>query len=238
MSIPLFYTTSHLTLQTQCILEAEESFHAIKVLRMKAGDEIDITNGMGARGRATIVQMTKHDCIVNVENLEVITPRPYHLHIAIAPTKNIDRYEWFLEKATELGIDEITPMQCEHSERRNVKDERGQRILISAMKQSEQAWLPVLHELTPFERLVKNAGDTNKYIGWCGTGLESHLANIYLPGTHALLLIGPEGDFSDKEVELALARGFVPVNLGPNRLRTETAGLAACSILNMMNDKK
>lgn len=237
MSIPLFYTSGTLEPQSQYVLEPEESFHAIKVLRMKQGDELDITNGNGIRGRARIVQLTKHDCIINLETVQIVPPRPYHLHIAIAPTKNIDRFEWFLEKATELGIEEITPLLCEHSERRSVKEERCKKILLSAMKQSEQAWLPVLNELTTFDVLLKNNRNTLNYIAWCGTGLESYLANVYTTGTDALVLIGPEGDFSEKEVEMALGQGFIPVNLGPNRLRTETAGLVACSIMNIMNDK-
>jgi len=236
MSIPLFYTNSILTPHSQCVLETDEAFHAIKVLRMSQGDVLDITDGMGNRARARILALSKRDCIAEIETLETVKARIYRLHIAIAPTKNIDRFEWFLEKATELGIEEITPLLCEHSERRTVKEDRCRKILLSAMKQSEQSWLPVLHPLTSFDKLVQKTDYQGRYLAWCGTGQESHLAVVYPPGKDALLLVGPEGDFSEREVALALAQQFVPVNLGPNRLRTETAGLAACSMLNTIND--
>ncbi|MEI6574583.1 MAG: 16S rRNA (uracil(1498)-N(3))-methyltransferase [Bacteroidota bacterium] len=235
MSIPLFYTSGTIAKGATLALETEEAYHALKVLRMKVGDRLILTDGKGCRGLSEIILLSKHDCAVSVVETETVSPRPFRIHIAIAPTKSIDRFEWFLEKATELGIEEITPLICEHSERRIVKAERCHKILLAAMKQSEQSWLPVLHEAIHLDKFVKAENSMEKFIGWCGTGKEEHLAHVYHKGCNAVVLIGPEGDFSDKEVALARSLSYVPVNLGPNRLRTETAGVAACSILNVMN---
>jgi 16S rRNA (uracil1498-N3)-methyltransferase len=236
MLLPLFYSSVVLQKDALLALDPEEASHAVRVLRMKTGDQLLLTDGKGARGVAEIVFAGKHDCAVKVVEFELVPHRPYRIHLAIAPTKSIDRFEWFLEKATELGVDEITPLFCEHSERRNIKNERLQKILLSAMKQSEQSWLPVLQEACDYNAFINRQITGEKYIAWCGTGKEEHLVNHYQPGRDALVMIGPEGDFSGPEVEKAVAMGYIPVSLGPNRLRTETAGLAACSILNLKNE--
>ncbi|MEN8116270.1 MAG: RsmE family RNA methyltransferase, partial [Bacteroidota bacterium] len=157
-------------------------------------------------------------------------------HIVIAPTKNIDRFEWFLEKCTEIGIDEITPILSEHSERKVIKPGRLEKIVVSAMKQSVKAYLPKLNELTSFNDLVKTSDAPAKFIAHCNGGEKPHLKNNIEPGKNVLILIGPEGDFSPAEVELAKENGFKEISLGTSRLRTETAGVVACHIVNLIND--
>jgi 16S rRNA (uracil1498-N3)-methyltransferase len=155
--------------------------------------------------------------------------------MAVAPTKNIDRFEWFLEKATEIGVDEITPLFCEHSEREIVKLQRLEKVLVSAMKQSLKAWLPILHPPVKFNEFVSKERKGQKFIGYCETGIESALSTIYIPGNDTVILIGPEGDFSKHEVDHATKSGFLPVSLGSSRLRTETAGIVACHSIGILN---
>jgi len=157
------------------------------------------------------------------------------LHIAIAPTKNIDRIEWFLEKATEIGIDEITPLICIHSERRTVNAERLNKVIIAAMKQSLKAYLPKLNKETKIEEFIRQQTTSSKFIGYC-SGDTQKLKDMYKSGNDAVILIGPEGDFSEGEVMKAKENGFIPINLGNSRYRTETAALVACHTINLMND--
>tara|TARA_B100001142_G_scaffold222276_1_gene220400 strand:+ start:394 stop:1083 length:690 start_codon:yes stop_codon:yes gene_type:complete len=217
----------------EIILTAEESKHATRVLRKKEGDILNFTDGKGNLYKAAITIADTRKCrlkIVNKEQKE--KQHNYHLHIAIAPTKNMDRFEWFLEKATEIGIDEITPIICNHSERKVVKTERGNRILLSAMKQSLKHHLPKLNEAISATDFIKKDFNGSKYIAHCEDGKKQELKTINKTDKY-LILIGPEGDFSQKEINLALQNKFEAVSLGTSRLRTETAGMIATHTINI-----
>ena len=209
------------------ILSAEESKHATKVLRKKEGDILNFTDGKGTFYKAEITVADTRKCRLKVVSTEQKPKQHnYHLHIAIAPTKNMDRYEWFLEKATEIGIDEITPIICEHSERKVLKTERCNRILLSAMKQSLKFHLPKLNEAISLKDFLKQDFEGAKYIAHCEDGEKKELKIVNKTEKY-LILIGPEGDFSPNEIKLALQNQFKAVSLGTSRLRTETAGLVA-----------
>jgi 16S rRNA (uracil1498-N3)-methyltransferase len=216
-------------------LDPDESRHAVKVLRKRNGDFIRLTDGNGLFYEGVITDADPHQCAFEIRDTISEQPRTFKVHIAISPTKNADRIEWFVEKAVELGIDEITLLQCDHSERQNFKTERLVRTAIGAMKQSLKARLPVIHPTIPFRNIVHGFDDSQKYIAYVDEHNRHHLQNIVKPGQSYLVLIGPEGDFSLEELTLAQANGFIKVSLGPSRLRTETAGLAACHILNLAN---
>nr|WP_319267375.1 16S rRNA (uracil(1498)-N(3))-methyltransferase [uncultured Draconibacterium sp.] len=221
----------------EVILNETESKHAIRVLRLSERDEIELIDGKGGFYRARITDANPKKCKLSIIDSQTeFGKKDFHLHIAIAPTKNIDRTEWFLEKCTEIGIDEITPLLSEHSERKVIKPERLEKILVSAMKQSVKAYLPRLNELTKLSDLLQQATETKKYIAHCIEGEKPHLKNVVKPGEKVLILIGPEGDFSPEEVNLALQSGFKAISLGDARLRTETAGVVACHIVNLAND--
>ena len=218
-------------------LNEEESKHCIRVLRLNLGDEITLVDGIGGLYKTKIFNPELKRCQVEiVETFKEFEKRNHYLHIAIAPTKNIERFEWFLEKATEIGIDEITPLLCEHSERKVINNERLEKIIVSAMKQSIKAYLPKLNQLTPFKSFIqtKQLGDT--YIAHCNKSGLNHLKNSILSNTHSTILIGPEGDFSPEEVNKALQNGYKEISLGSSRLRTETAGVVACSIVNIVKE--
>ena len=215
-------------------LDAEESRHCVRVLRKKAGDKIRVTDGKGFLYEAVITRDDPHQCAFVIENTETFTPLPYSVHIAIAPTKNSDRIEWFVEKAVELGVNEITPMLCENSEREGVKIARLEKVALSAMKQSLKYFLPVIHPLTDFNKVIATPAD-GRFIAYVDSGNPDHLQHVAAPHGKYLVLIGPEGDFSMNELKAAEAAGFRKVSLGHSRLRTETAGIAACHILNLVN---
>lgn len=218
-------------------LNQTESKHAIKVLRLPHGTHIQIIDGDGGFYEAKITDANPKRCELEIIDSQLnFGKKNFKLHIAIAPTKNIDRFEWFLEKCTEIGIDEITPILSEHSERKVIKPERLERILVSAMKQSVKAYLPKLNELTTFKALVEQTTTSKKYIAHCNNGEKEHLKDIVSEGDDVLLFIGPEGDFSTEEVEWAKEYGFQEISLGTARLRTETAGVVACHIVNLAND--
>ena len=219
-------------------LNGDESAHAIRVLRLKAGDGITLVDGRGGRYRAQIVEIHCNRCDIEVlEHQADYGKRRYRLHIGIAPTKNIDRFGWFIEKATEIGIDEITPLLCGRSERKQVNTERLQRIMIAAMKQSKKAYLPQLNEMTTYEKWLEILKTTDGcYIAHCNNDKLIPLKTAYRPGQNATVAIGPEGDFSMQEVTQALVCGFKEVSLGTSRLRTETAGIAACHTVYLMNN--
>ena len=221
-----------------CVLSEEESWHCMKVLRLGEGDPIDLTDGTGNFYHGRLTKIHHKGCLVEIQEVKHDPAHPWHLHIAIAPTKNIDRFEWFLEKSTEIGIGEITPLLCEHSEREVVKLPRLEKVLVSAMKQSLKAWLPRLVEPVKFKDFITREFKGQKFIGYCETGQESELQHIYHSGSDVLILIGPEGDFSKSEVELAMKSGFIPVSLGKSRLRTETAGLVAVNTVDLLNRMK
>lgn len=227
----LFYCPD---ISTACILPEEESQHAAKVLRLQAGDSIIVIDGKGGYYEAEITRPHHKRCEFRIiKATQNFGKRNYRLHIAIAPTKNIERIEWFIEKATEIGIDEITPLLCRFSERKNVKDERLEKIIVSAAKQSKKAYFPVLNPLTPFDQFLKSAKAENCYIAHCYEQDKKHLSTELKGQKDILVLIGPEGDFSKEEVESAMKAGFVPVTLGDSRLRTETAGLVACTTVQL-----
>lgn len=218
------------------ILPEEESAHAIRVLRMQAGDEVLIVDGAGGLFRAEISSAHQKRCEVRIiEQLQDFNQRDFKIHIAIAPTKNIERFEWFIEKVTEIGVDEITPLLTRFSERKIIKPERLQKIIISASKQSQKASFPVLNPLVSFDDFIKGELPADRFIAHCYKEEKNLLKNAYSKSNDALILIGPEGDFSTEEVENALSIGFKPVSLGDSRLRTETAGLVACATIHFVN---
>jgi 16S rRNA (uracil1498-N3)-methyltransferase len=218
-------------------LSEEESKHCIKVLRLKKNDYIHLTDGRGNLFKARIIVDKPDKCRVEVtETQREYEKRPFHLHIGIAPTKNDKRFEWFLEKCTEIGVDEITPLLCFHSERKYLKTERSNRVITSAMKQSLKAFHPVLHEMVSFSKFVSSQQSGKKYIAYPEMDKIHHVKHLYTTGSNVTILIGPEGDFSPQEFQHAKENGFVPVSLGRSRLRSETAGIVACSIFNLMNE--
>ena len=227
----VFYTPD---IQTSTELPEEEAQHCVRVLRLTAGDEISLTDGKGNFYRAEISVATHKRCLVNIK--ETIYQEPLwdgHLHIAMAPTKNMDRNEWFAEKATEIGFDELTFLNCRFSERKVIKTERIEKILVSAIKQSLKARLPRLNEMTDFCTFIEKDFTGQKFIAHCYEGDKPLLKDVLTKGEDALVLIGPEGDFSEEEVKKAIEKGFVPISLGKSRLRTETAALVACHTMNM-----
>lgn len=217
-------------------LPQEEAQHCIKVLRKKEGDLIYLTDGKGHFFDAEIIQAHPKHCIVNIlDTIDSPKKWDFNIQIAFAPTKNIDRIEWFVEKATEIGIDRLIPIKTQCSERKEVKNQRLEKILISAMKQSQKAILPLLTEMTPFSQIIQEPFSGRKFIAHCNEGIKSLLKHTYNPQEDLLILIGPEGDFSDLEVEAAIAKGFEPISLGDSRLRTETAALVACHTIHVLN---
>ena len=219
--------------ENEIILSAEESKHATKVLRKKEGDILNFTDGKGGFYKAKITVADTRKCrleIISSEQKE--KQHNYHLHIAIAPTKNMDRFEWFLEKATEIGIDEITPIICSRSERKVIKTERCSRILLSAMKQSLKFHLPKLNEAISLNDFIKQDYEGTKYIAHCEDGEKKDLKTVN-KAEKTIILIGPEGDFNQKEIDLALQNHFKAVSLGTSRLRTETAGIIAAHTINL-----
>lgn len=238
----LFYTPD--IASNSYTLNEEESIHCNKVLRLKTGDVVHLIDGVGGLYNAEIVEANKKAVRLNIiDKQNEFGKRNHYLHIAIAPTKNIDRIEWFLEKATEIGIDEITPVVCERSERKIVKEERLEKVITAAVKQSLTAYHPKLNPTISLRDFLKeNVGKSEanyKLIAHCiDDGNRNAISELIKPHQKYLILIGPEGDFSPKEIELALQSGYKPVTLGNTRLRTETAGLAACFEVNFLNRSK
>ena len=217
-------------------LNGEESKHCIRVLRMKTGSEICLVDGKGGFYRGKISNENPKAC--NIEILDSIfnfEKRGYYFHLAIAPTKNTDRIEWLVEKAVEVGIDEFTPVICEHSERKNFKIDRIERIAIAAMKQSYKAYKPKINECVTFKSFINSTHEEVKLIAHCNETNRNKIKNNYKIGQSAVCLIGPEGDFSENEIQSAEKSGFIGVTLGNSRLRTETAGLVACHIISILN---
>jgi len=223
-------------------LPEEEAQHAVRVLRMQMGDEMMLMDGEGTFYRAEVAEATKKRCLYNiVETLPQKRQWPGHLHLAMAPTKNMDRTEWTCEKATEIGFDELSFVRCKFSERTVIKNERIDKILISATKQSRKAWKPILNEMLDFKKFIDSVKDRNggKFICHCydepELGEKKLLKDCLLKGEDNLVMVGPEGDFSIDEVKYAEANGFQSVSLGESRLRTETAGLVAVHLMNLYN---
>jgi len=216
--------------------DKEESRHIVKVLRKKVGDIIHITNGKGWLFEAELILADLKHCTVTLSIISKKEPSDYRLHLAVAPTKMNDRYEWFLEKATEIGIDEITPIICDNSERKFIKHERFEKIIQSAMKQSLQCYLPKLNPAVSFKDFIAQNIDGDKFIAHCEETDRKSLKSQVNTKSSTLILIGPEGDFSVKEITMALDAHFIPVTLGKNRLRTETAAVAACHSVALINE--
>lgn len=232
----LFYNSEITNETQQIIFDKTESRHIIRVLRKITGDILQITNGKGFLFSAEIIVANDKKCIASIiETIEKPKFWNYYLHIAIAPTKNNDRLEWFLEKATEIGIDEITPIICQNSERKTVKLERLDKIVQSAMKQSLKCTLPKLNEPIKFNSFINKSFDGELFIAHCENGEKELLKNSTQPLNKITILIGPEGDFSSEEIKRAIANKFIAITLGESRLRTETAALVATQNISFIN---
>jgi len=231
----LFYSKNITETTVEFEFSREESKHITKVLRKKEGDVLHIANGLGLLCRGVITFASLHKCIINLEFKERIPPKEYRLHLAVAPTKMNDRYEWFLEKSTEIGIHEITPIICDHSERKIIKPERFERILKSAMKQSLQSYLPKLNPVVSFSEFIQQENTDQLLIAHCEETKKQSLKETLIPKGATTILIGPEGDFSKKEIETALKKGYTPITLGETRLRTETAAIVATHSVSFLN---
>jgi 16S rRNA (uracil1498-N3)-methyltransferase len=215
-------------------LTEEESLHCAKVLRKKVGDEITVIDGSGTFFKARLEIVGQKKCVAEILERKSSRPRNYYLHLAIAPTKQIDRIEWMLEKCVEIGIDEISFIQCKNSERVNVKIERMKKIVESAVKQSMQANLPKINELSSFKDVLKNTAD-QKFIAHCEASEKTNIRKISFVNKKSLILVGPEGDFTSEEIKLAKENNFLALDLGENRLRTETAGLYICQAISILS---
>lgn len=230
MSLPFFYEPTIVESNQPFVLSESSSKHCAQVLRMKENALIHITDGKGKLFKAKIISADKNKSVVSLEETKFFEPNSHALSIGISILKNPDRLEWLFEKATEIGITKIIPLICKRTEQLRFKTERMQQILVSAMLQSQQCWLPLLHEPTAFPTFIKEANHVQKIIAHCEDGKKEYLT--HLPkSADTLILIGPEGDFTKEEITLALDSDFIPVSLGKTRLRTETAGLVAITLL-------
>lgn len=216
-------------------LDQKESRHLSKVLRLTNGDQVELIDGSGKLYQCVIIEAHGKKAQLKIESIIDSQAQTFNVEIAAAPTKNMNRWEWFLEKATEIGIDAIHPIFCENSERKTLKEERQLRILKSAIKQSQKLKLPQLSSVISFKEFVQKEFNGEKYIAHCHELPKMKLAKIHTSGKKALILIGPEGDFSEKEIELARNNGFIPVSISQSRLRTETAAIVACHTIHLTN---
>lgn len=231
----LFYSDSISENSHQYTFPREESKHIVRVLRKQIRDTVDITNGKGFIFKGEIIDNNPNKCSIQLHSATFKDPIPYKLHIAIAPTKLNDRFEWFLEKATEIGITEITPIICDHSERKQIKEERFKKIIQSAMKQSLQTHLPILHPITSFKDFMASQPKaTRSCIAHCEEGTKHPITKELTAEKDVLILIGPEGDFSSEEIKEAVTFGYTEITLGNSRLRTETAGIVACHSISFL----
>jgi len=217
------------------ILCEEESKHCISVMRHRVGDEVNVTNGCGKLFRCTIVDANSKKCKLTINEIVDCHKPTHHLHMAVAPTKNTDRFEWFVEKAVEMGVGEITPIICEHSERNHLRLDRLQRLVIAACKQSLKFYLPRINEPCKASELIATATEQQKFILHCEQQQKQHLFNLAQKGLSSLVLIGPEGDFSKSEIQQAQEHNFMEATLGDERLRTETAAMVACHTIDLKN---
>ena len=232
----LFYNQDLTQNDTEIRFTKEESRHVVKVLRKSIGDVLHITNGVGWLFTAEITLAEIKNCVAKITSSTLQPERSYKLHLAVAPTKMNDRYEWFLEKATEIGIDTITPIICDNSERKIIKADRYEKILQSAMKQSLHCYLPKLNETILYKEFIAQDFSGQKFIAHCEESDKKSLKQSLKPSQDIIILIGPEGDFNTKEIELALQHNFNPVTLGETRLRTETAAIVACHSVAFINE--
>lgn len=233
----LFYNPNIDELTESFIFDKEESKHIIKVLRKKDGDILYVTNGAGYLFECEITLASDNKCTVKINSLEKKEASKFHLHLAVAPTKMNDRFEWFLEKATEIGIQEITPIICDRSERKVINKERFDKIVLSALKQCNELYLPKLNEAVTFKEFIsKQQNKGLQLIAHCEETDKKTLKSVLKSNEDVTLLIGPEGDFSTKEIALALENNYIPVSLGNTRLRTETAAVVACHSVVFFNE--
>ncbi len=219
----------------EIVLDAEESRHLSQVLRLQIDDQIEVVNGLGELFVCKISSINKKGTLLTITDRKKASSPQNQLWMAVAPTKNINRWEWFLEKATEIGIGRISPIICKNSERKHLKIDRQLRILKEAMKQSKQLYLPQLDELMPYDELLKQADAKEKYIAHCYDGEKPLLKEVHQKAEKALILIGPEGDFDLNEVDQAKERDFQEISLSESRLRTETAAIVACHTINLLD---
>lgn len=233
----LFYKED-IALNQITALSKEEALHCTKVLRLKEGDTIFLTNGKGSLFEGTISSCHKDECLVALTSEQTdYQKRDYYIHIAIAPTKNPSRMEWFIEKAVEMGVDEITPLICQHSQRTSIKTERWEKIAIAAAKQSLKCYLPKINEETAFDSLVTKTKEQELYIAYCAQDIQyTTLKKSYTKGQSIIILIGPEGDFAKEEIALAMENKFKPLTFGSERLRTETAAIYAVASIHFLNN--
>lgn len=229
----LFYNSEINENDLRFTFSKEESRHIVSVLRKKEGDTLQITNGQGLLVNGKIISSNAKKCAIEITTSTQESAPKNKLHMAVAPTKMNDRFEWFLEKATEIGIHEITPIICERSERKVIKKSRMEKVLQSAMKQSLRSYLPKLNEAIPYQEFLKKATSDSRFIAHCEEGVKTALHTKITANSDVIILIGPEGDFSPKEIAAAYDLGFSPVSLGKSRLRTETAAIVACTLANM-----
>jgi 16S rRNA (uracil1498-N3)-methyltransferase len=238
MELPFFYTSTAYALQQEMVLDEDTSRHVIQVLRMKKGDGLNLTDGKGTILTTVIEDDHKKHCVVKVQGTRYKEQEKRKILIAISLLKNANRFEWFLEKATEIGVNEIIPLICERTEKEKFRHDRLQSILISAMLQSQQCWLPILHEPIAYELVFRQeevANTAQKFIAHCIADEKANLTDLVnesLPSQ--IILIGPEGDFAKEEIDIALRHHFVPVSLGDTRLRAETAGIVAATLLRLV----
>lgn len=217
--------------------DSGESKHILKVLRSKVGDQLHITNGKGLFFIARITESNPKSCIIEIVDIKKDHPKKYWLHMAVAPTKMNDRYEWFLEKATEIGIHEITPIICKRSERKVVKLERFNKVVQAAMKQSFQSYLPKINEAVTLDEFMSASSEGLLFIAHCENSERFELKRRVAPDKPITILIGPEGDFTPTEIKKAIKQGYLPISMGQNRLRTETAAMVACTTVAIINSR-
>ena len=234
----LFYNPNINETSESFSFDKEESKHIVKVLRKKDTDILYVTNGLGFLFKTEITLASDNKCTVKIISFEKEASSKFRLHLAVAPTKMNDRFEWFLEKATEIGIHEITPIICDRSERKVVNAERFEKILLTAMKQSNVLNLPKLNNSITFKEFVKHKKEGLQFIAHCEETHKKSLKSVLKPNTNVTLLIGPEGDFSEKEIALAIENNFIPVSIGNTRLRTETAAIVACHSVVFVNEEE
>ncbi len=233
MALPLFFLADDVH-NDQVILNEDTSRHVVQVLRMQVGSLVQLTDGKGHLLDAEILEGHKKRTLVKINKVQTVTGTIKRITIAISPLKNASRFEWFLEKATEIGVNEIIPLICQRTEKETLRISRLQQILVSAMLQSRQVWLPGLHEPTLFSQVMQNDLYEKKYIAHCDEGIKRNLVDENISNLNSvLMLIGPEGDFTSGEIDQALVKGFTPVSMGENRLRTETAGVVAATLLKL-----
>ena len=232
MALPLFYKEDLNTSSTEVLLDEATSKHIVQVLRMQNGEQLQLTNGKGGLFTVEIIDNNRKRCAVKIIETFNIQRSTNNITIAISLIKNSSRFDWFLEKATEIGVTEIIPLICERTEKTAFKSDRMKTILVSAMLQSQQCWLPVLHEPTKFNSLIQSSSHQQKFIAHCMDDAKRNLADLNNESLSSkIILIGPEGDFTPEEIDLALQNHFSAVSLGETRLRTETAGIVAATLL-------